>query len=92
MSISSEHQNRVIYLPYNQRTTIWSFSVKKIEKIIIYTCDIMWNKIWDEWFKSLSSRIITKDDRFQSQTKSLIFNTKIYCHDNAQDKDMLMKQ
>jgi hypothetical protein len=34
---------------------------------------------------------MTIDSRFQSPTKSLTLNTKINCHDNAQDRNKLMK-
>ena len=52
----------------------------------------MWNEMWDEWVKSFSSRIMTTDSRFDSQTKSLTFNPKIYHHDNARDRNKLMRK
>ena len=35
---------------------------------------------------------MTTDNRFDSQTKSLTFNPKIYYHDNAQDRNNLMRK
>ena len=52
----------------------------------------MWNEMWDEWVRSFSSRIMTTDNRFDSQTKSLTFNPKIYYHDNARDRNKLMRK
>ena len=52
----------------------------------------MWNEMWDEWVRSFSNRIMTTDNRFDSQTKSLTFNPKIYSHDNARDRNNLMRK
>ena len=52
----------------------------------------MWNEMWDEWVRSFSSRIITTDNRFDSQTKSLTFNPKIYYYDNSRDRNNLMRK
>jgi len=35
---------------------------------------------------------MTTDSRFDSQTKSLTFNPKIYHHDNARDRNKLMRK
>ena len=35
---------------------------------------------------------MTTDNRFDSQTKSLTFNPKIYYHDNARDRNNLMRK
>ena len=90
--MTQEIRRECLISPYNQRNVNRIILTYKIEKTTIYSWDIMWNEMWDEWVRSFSSRIITTDNRFDSQTKSLTFNPKIYYHDNARDRNNLMRK
>ena len=71
--------------------SIGSFSQIKLRRPLFIPTMLWEMKMWDEWVRSFSIRIMTIDSKFQSQTKSLTLNTKIDCHDNAQDRNKLMK-
>ena len=90
--MTQEIRRECLISPYNQRNVDRIILTYKIEKTTIYSWDIMWNEMWDEWVRSFSSRMMTTDNRFDSQTKSLTFNPKIYYHDNAWDRNNLMRK
>ena len=48
-SIGSENYMRVMNLPDNQGIKDMNILDNNIEKIIIHSWDVMWNKIKDEW-------------------------------------------
>ena len=54
----------------------------------------MWREMWDEWMNEWDlseAKAMGTDNRFQNHTKSLTFNPKIYYHNNAEDRNMLMR-